>query len=202
MDRIIGIYKITSPSNRVYIGLSSDIFKRWEHYKYPSNIKSQKLLYNSFIKYGVNSHIFEIIEQFEDENLLSEKEIYWIKYYNCYNTDNGLNLSIGGNIPPIQNKSKSEEHKEKIRQSLIGKKHSSETKEKIRQKRKLQIISPEVYEICAIKRQKPCILINKMINNIIKAKSLNEMVELSRLSKSGLSKIKIKETKKYKFYYE
>ena len=41
-----------------------------------------------------------------------------------------------------------------------------------------------------------------MINNIIKAKSLNEMVELSRLSKSGLSKIKIKETKKYKFYYE
>lgn len=202
MRQIKGIYKIVSPSGRIYIGLSSNILSRWENYKYPSNIKSQKLLYNSFVKYGVTSHIFEIIEEIEDENLLPEREIHWINFYNCYNTDKGLNLSVGGNQPPVQNKPKSEEHKEKIRQSLIGKKHSDETKEKIRQKRKTQIISKEIYENNGLRMQKSCCLINKVTGTEIHAKSLNEMSLLSELSVSYLSKIKNKESKKYKFYYE
>lgn len=185
MKQIRGIYKIVSPSGRIYIGLSSNILSRWENYKYPSNIKSQKLLYNSFVKYGVTSHIFEIIEEIEDESLLPEREIYWINFYNCYNTDKGLNLSVGGNQPPVQNKPKSEEHKEKIRQ-----------------KRKTQIISKEIYENNGLRMQKSCCLINKVTGTEIHAKSLNEMSLLSELSVSYLSKIKNKESKKYKFYYE
>jgi group I intron endonuclease len=202
MSKVVGIYKITSPNDRIYVGLSSDIYSRWETYKYPCNIKVQKLLYNSFIKYGVDSHKFEIIEEVEDESLLPNKEIYWISHYDCYNTKHGLNLSVGGNKPPVQDKPKSKEHKQKIREALVGSKHSEETKEKIRQKRKSQVIPKEIYEANAIKKQKSCVLINKNDNTIIKANSRKEMIKLSKLSSAYLNKLKNKENKKYKFYYE
>ena len=50
---MIGIYKITSPTGRIYIGQSIDIEKRIIKYQ---NIKckSQRLLYNSLFKYGFN----------------------------------------------------------------------------------------------------------------------------------------------------
>lgn len=47
-NAIIGIYKITSPSGKIYIGQSINIEKRWEKYqKYIENIKNQIKLYNS-----------------------------------------------------------------------------------------------------------------------------------------------------------
>ncbi len=49
---IVGIYKITSPSNKIYIGCSNNIYKRWSRYKNPHSIKAQYHIYNSLIKYG------------------------------------------------------------------------------------------------------------------------------------------------------
>lgn len=60
MNKICGIYKITSPSGRIYIGQSEDINRRFHQYK-KLNCKKQWLLYKSFVKYGVDNHIFEII---------------------------------------------------------------------------------------------------------------------------------------------
>lgn len=34
MNKLIGIYKITSPTDRIYIGQSKDINKRFNSYKY------------------------------------------------------------------------------------------------------------------------------------------------------------------------
>lgn len=61
-NKIVGIYKIVSPSGKVYIGQSGDIDKRFKTY---SNLqcKGQTLLYKSFIKYGVENHQFEIIHK-------------------------------------------------------------------------------------------------------------------------------------------
>ena len=56
-----GIYKITSPSGKVYIGQSIDIERRFRHYK-RMVCKDQVKVYNSFLKYGVDAHIFEILE--------------------------------------------------------------------------------------------------------------------------------------------
>jgi len=33
MEKICGIYKITSPTKRIYIGQSKDVFLRWKEYK-------------------------------------------------------------------------------------------------------------------------------------------------------------------------
>jgi group I intron endonuclease len=61
-NAIAGIYKITSPSCKVYIGQSINIKKRWNHHKGNYN-KEQPKLHRSFNKYGTENHIFEIIEE-------------------------------------------------------------------------------------------------------------------------------------------
>lgn len=89
---MIGIYKITSPSGKIYIGKSIDIEKR--HYQYKKGYaKNQTALYNSFKKYGWYSHKVEILKEC-DENELNVLERYYINYYNS--VENGLNLTYGG----------------------------------------------------------------------------------------------------------
>ena len=44
----IGIYKITSPSNKVYVGQSININARFKSYLRLSSNKKQSRLYNSF----------------------------------------------------------------------------------------------------------------------------------------------------------
>jgi group I intron endonuclease len=75
----IGIYKITSPSNRTYIGQSINIEKRWNKYK-RLDCKVQIKLYRSLIKYGPENHIFEIIEECSEGQLI-ERETYWKEQY-------------------------------------------------------------------------------------------------------------------------
>ena len=84
---MIGIYKITSPTKKIYIGQSINIEKRFKHYK-SLRCKSQTKLYNSFLKYGYNNHVFEIIEECEISEL-NTRERYYQEIYNCI--ENGLN---------------------------------------------------------------------------------------------------------------
>ena len=60
----IGIYKITSPRGKVYIGQSRCVRSRFTAYeRVHQSIKSQVRLYSSLKKYGIGNHIFEIIEE-------------------------------------------------------------------------------------------------------------------------------------------
>jgi group I intron endonuclease len=88
---IIGIYKITNPKGKIYIGKSINIIRRFKQY-IRLNISPIKLKY-SIQKYGVDNHQFEIIEECIKDKL-DEREIYWIHYYNS--TNNGLNIGLGG----------------------------------------------------------------------------------------------------------
>ena len=56
---MIGIYKITNPKGRVYIGQSLNINRRFATYKIEA-CKGQTRLYASFKKYGVEKHKFEM----------------------------------------------------------------------------------------------------------------------------------------------
>jgi hypothetical protein len=88
---MIGIYKITSPSDRIYIGQSINIERRFNQYKRMQNVSEQKGLYNSFKKHGVYNHEFIILEICDIENL-NKQERYWQDYYNVIN--NGLNCVL------------------------------------------------------------------------------------------------------------
>jgi group I intron endonuclease len=87
---MIGIYKITSPSNRVYIGQSTNIEFRFLAYK-RGWCKKQIKLYNSLLKYGYDNHTFVVIDEC-DVMLLNERERYWQDYYNVL--ENGLNCNL------------------------------------------------------------------------------------------------------------
>lgn len=56
---------------------------------------NKRPLYDAFNKYGVENFKVEELEYIEDDNLLSDKEIYWINELNTYGS-NGYNASKGG----------------------------------------------------------------------------------------------------------
>jgi hypothetical protein len=89
---MVGIYKITSPTGKMYIGQSTNIENRKYYY---TSIKCDKQhkLYNSLQKYGWEQHTFEILEECTLEQL-NEKEIYWGLKYDVLG-ENGLNLRLG-----------------------------------------------------------------------------------------------------------
>ena len=87
----IGIYKITNKINgKSYIGLSTNIEERFKKHRQK---QGDKILYSAFQKYGIENFDFSIIELCSSE-LLSEREKYWIAYYDTYN--NGYNATLGG----------------------------------------------------------------------------------------------------------
>lgn len=82
---MVGIYKITSPSGRIYIGQSWNILRRFNDYKKTKG-KKQPTLYNSFKKYNINNHDFKIIHELPvdvTQEILNQYEIfYWNHYKN------------------------------------------------------------------------------------------------------------------------
>lgn len=60
---MVGIYKITNPKNKIYIGQSTNIEKRFKDDYRNLKCKGQTKLYNSLKKYGYDNHIFEIIQE-------------------------------------------------------------------------------------------------------------------------------------------
>ena len=126
MSKICGIYKITSPTGRVYIGQSIDIKRRLRDYKYPEQVKGQRKLYYSLKKYGYKKHKFEIVMQCDIEKL-NEMEIFYVDAYNTFNTKHGLNCNYGGGSQAIH----SEETKRRRAESNKGRKVSEEAKKRI-----------------------------------------------------------------------
>ena len=127
-----GIYKIISPSGKVYIGQSKNIEKRFCQYK-RLQCKSQKVLYNSLIKYGIENHIFEVVIKCLPEEL-NINEVKYIQEFDSYK--NGLNMTKGGETSPMS-------HPE-IAVKMVGKKHSEESKLKISSTLKSKIASGEI----------------------------------------------------------
>jgi group I intron endonuclease len=120
-----GIYKIVNPVGKVYIGQSVSVITRLKQYQKLKNCQEQRLLYNSFLKYGVMNHNFSIIE-FCEISLLNEKESHYMKLYDCLNREFGLNIRNAGSIGRHSHETKmlmSKKHK--------GKTLSDTTKEKM-----------------------------------------------------------------------
>jgi group I intron endonuclease len=132
MNRLIGIYKITSPSGRIYIGQSINLAKRKRNY---ANVqcKSQPKLYNSIKKYGWDAHLFEVLI-YCSEDSLNYYETYYIDKYNSFNSSVGLNLMNGGRLGSKmsdESRAKMGRHmkgKIGVLNPWFGRKHSDETK--------------------------------------------------------------------------
>ncbi len=142
-----GIYKITNPKGSIYIGQSQNIEKRWYRYR-NTTCHDQPRLYNSLIKYGADNHFFEILCHCTKEEL-SSLEKYYIKLFDSFSTELGMNLQTGGGNYSLSNETKLKiSIKRKLNpknpnsinallknrgiNGMLGKRHSEESKQKMR----------------------------------------------------------------------
>ena len=111
-----GVYKITSPKGRVYIGSSKNIDERLMYYE-KLWCKSQPRLYNSLKKYGFEKHKVEIITECDIKDMLAI-ELHWGLFYNVLDAKAGLNSKLPKNGEEYR--VVSEETRERMRQSSLG----------------------------------------------------------------------------------
>lgn len=101
---MIGIYAIRNKINgKMYIGQSVHIARRLKDHKTrglkTNHNSSNYPLYRAIRKYSLNNFEIIILETCKKE-VLNEKEIYWIDYYDTTNPDKGYNLHLGGGGSP------------------------------------------------------------------------------------------------------
>jgi len=138
------IYKIVSPTNKIYIGQTWDFIKRIQFYK-RLHCKLQTKLYNSLVKYGYDNHSITIIhtlpEDIDQKYLDSYEVLYWQCYKDC--KFEMLNIKEPGRSGKLSEESKikirnklknrplSETHKRNVINALYGRTFSEEAKKKI-----------------------------------------------------------------------
>jgi len=120
---MIGIYKITSPSKKIYIGQSISLEKRLDSYR-RMQCKTQTILYNSFLKYGFEKHKVEIVCECEISEL-NDKERY---YQDLYSVVGGKGMNCRLTKSSDRSGEHSKETKEKMSIAATGRKHSLEFK--------------------------------------------------------------------------
>lgn len=93
------IYCITNLINsKRYVGkTTTTVEKRWQEHRkdYQKERCEKRPLYSAFKKYGIENFTIEELEFIEDNNQLSEREIYWIQELETYGSK-GYNASKGG----------------------------------------------------------------------------------------------------------
>jgi group I intron endonuclease len=127
------IYKVTSPTGRVYIGVTCNLKKRRQAYS-SLDCKSQPVLFSSLKKYGFSNHQFNIVDTFTSSHAFAQgKEMFWIKSFMSngfkYPEQRGMNRSDGGQ-GTIGFKM-SDEQKQAQSKRISGFKHTDEAKRKI-----------------------------------------------------------------------
>ena len=120
-----GVYKITFPNNKIYIGISNNIYRRMlEHNSdFRNNLPVEKAIQKS----GKITE-FTILEEIkpENRNLMREREKYWISIFNSNKKEFGYNISEGGDGADIGSKNQqaklTEEQFQQVYQDLIDNK--------------------------------------------------------------------------------
>lgn len=121
---MIGIYKITSPTGKIYIGQSVNIERRMKRYKALDCVKQYKV-HRSFLKHGFENHKLEVVCECDVEDL-NNKERYYQDLFDSMNS--GLNCLLTESTDKRRVVSK--ETIEKIRQIHLGRVDSDEVRKK------------------------------------------------------------------------
>ena len=89
------VYKHTSPSNKVYIGITSQpVLKRWNN---GHGYRHNEYFYRAILKYGWDNFKHEILFTELTKEQAELKEIELIKLYNSTDNHCGYNIQNGGN---------------------------------------------------------------------------------------------------------
>lgn len=138
------VYKHTSPSGKVYIGIAKDVKHRWRNNG--AGYKGSTRMHNAILKYGWDNFKHEILFSGLSQRDACQKEIELIQHYQSTDIRYGYNLQSGG-----QSFVSNEESCKKISDALMGHAVSEQTRAKLRQTKSQPIICIEtktVYESC------------------------------------------------------
>jgi group I intron endonuclease len=84
--KTVGIYKILSPTEGVYIGQSWEIEKRRKKYSLGS-CKNQNIIYNSIKCHGWAAHTFEVVHELPQDTtqdvMNNYETLYWQLHIDC-----------------------------------------------------------------------------------------------------------------------
>lgn len=134
------IYKLTSPSNKCYIGQTINLVERKRALYNPNKYYSGHRLDNAIKKYGIENFQYEIIIQIVESSKeklrekLDELEKFYIEKYDSYN--NGYNMTLGGSgsngcFQTEESKRKISEKAKGRKGSMLGRHLTEEQKNKI-----------------------------------------------------------------------
>jgi group I intron endonuclease len=122
VKRYCGIYCIQNKTTGMaYVGQSVDIVKRWSAHTTPG--KKSSGIQKAIKEAGIEAFHFFVLEICAREDL-NDREIHWIKTYDCVNPK-GYNGNSGGGAPTKV----SDETKKKISAACKGKKKSTQSTE-------------------------------------------------------------------------
>ena len=178
--KLIGIYKITSPTGRIYIGQAINIERRIKRYK-SNDCKSQSRLFKSINKYGWENHTFEIIEECLEEDL-NCRERHWQDFYDSTGK-NGLNCVLqecNGERRII-----SEETKKLLREARKHRVFTEETKQKISKSNMGRIMSEEARKKMSDAKKGKYLGVNNPNYGKKRSKETNDKILKNRRSMKG-----------------
>ena len=170
-EKICGIYCIQNKVNQKrIIGQSIDMYSRWKQHKSKliKNKHYNKYLQRAWNKYGEENFEFSILEECENKKeILNEREIYWIAFYNTFlNRFKGYNETPGGDgLSKV-----SQYIKNKISKTLSGRKLSMKHRQNISKYLKGRSYEQRFGEEKASKLKKE-MSIRMTINNPMKGKT-------------------------------
>lgn len=141
------IYVIRNLVNcKVYIGQTKDLAQRKAGHLYAMRKDTNRPLYRSMRKHGIENFTFEVLEECADE-AVNEREQHWVAHFDSFNPEKGYNLTNGGKqhfehsvqtrqkISDVRRGQKlgprSDETKMKISRAHLGKRLSEEHRQKI-----------------------------------------------------------------------
>lgn len=106
-------------TSKLYIGQSTDTYKRFANHKACAKKGKIHPLYCSIRKHGLSNFTFDVIEGFETQQEADDAEEYLIGFFKTRDPELGYNIKPGGNV-------------------VTGWHHSEETKRRIKKKRAKQ----------------------------------------------------------------
>lgn len=138
------VYKIQNKiNNKIYVGKTKQSLNK----RIYDHSRSQSHIGNSLRKYGLKYFEISIIDEANSNEILSDKEIEWIKFYNC-KYPRGYNLTDGGDGgATVTGNKQSKEHIEKRVKARSWYRPSIETKIKVSNTKKMRS-KPKLSQLC------------------------------------------------------
>ena len=160
------IYKITNLINgKSYIGQTNNFQRRMREHQ---NTKDNYAIHLAIQKYGKDAFSYEIIEHCNDD-ILDEREIYWINFYKTHITEKGYNMTFGGDNADALNRWRKENPNLAKEYALQNLEKANEYHKNHREEHLAQLASVRQKGIDKIKRKVKCVELDIVFDSLADA---------------------------------